>query len=280
MFSFQTFPQRSPEGWGLFLFLAALSRPGQFGALRRPAAGRSVRASPVVLWQRVGPGRPKSSRPCGSDSQRCAPFGCNLQTVTEAGGGEPEWHAHIRCTDRHHRPRHNLGHHGRGIAAVPSGTGSGGRSRPGRRLVDHACSRPHVVIVGASSAETQMRAGAGFGPSPAPLSKRGGNRRGKVGRRLVPSRRRRCRINGAASLQTHPRVLDGFQQFRFVEAIRAVQPPWPCLHEGANGGSRLGTNVHTSANGTAHRGHYEDRHCWFDAAVSCGTGGRPGNVAA
>jgi class 3 adenylate cyclase len=52
--------------------------------------------------------------------------------------------------------------------------------------VDHACSRPHVVIVGASSAETQMRAGAGLDP----LSKRGGNRRGLAGDWARPLSRR------------------------------------------------------------------------------------------
>ena len=35
-------------------------------------------------------------------------------------------------------------------AAVAAGTGGDGKGRPGIRLVDHACSPPHVVIAGAA----------------------------------------------------------------------------------------------------------------------------------
>jgi hypothetical protein len=63
MFSFQTFPQRSPEGWGLFLFLAALSRPGRFGGVdaaqpRDAASERSL----LCCGSGSGQARPKSSR--------------------------------------------------------------------------------------------------------------------------------------------------------------------------------------------------------------------------
>ena len=43
------------------------------------------------------------------------------------------------------RDRHHLGHHGRGIVALPAGTADDGRHRA-RKLVDQSCSAPHVVI--------------------------------------------------------------------------------------------------------------------------------------
>jgi hypothetical protein len=49
MFSFQTFPQRSPEGWGH-------SRPRCGRGLTPPSRGAPRPSVPVVLWQRVGPG--------------------------------------------------------------------------------------------------------------------------------------------------------------------------------------------------------------------------------